>query len=655
MQPGRQFSKKETTTAGTNVTNSTSQAYKRVEMEAVPSATSNNLQYQGEDDSQKVVSGAGGDGEGGSPEKAPIRWGYNAPSGSRIEVNDAGGSERIDIVHASGAGVTIDPDGGLYITSKSNRGAGLNAPLGDVMITAGGDIVIKGAAGLTIQTSGDLNMDVGGSFIVACENYSLNTKNYAATIDGAATTTVSTDNSVVVGGIDRKTVAGDQREQTTGKRIIDVGGDYNNRVGGDETLDVQGTATHSIKGDHKLQTAAKTTITSNGDMEVNVGGGYSRKTSGNDTVDAGADLGLTSGADIGIGAGGSIIELAAGHAQFGSLGTTQIIGDNAILAGAGQVNVLSEGTAKLIGSSSEVHGSTVSIKSGTFLSKDPAGVPGGPNPANVPTPNAPAGPQGPEGAEEAKDAEVMEANDVVDTLSSARKFPEYPGNGVRESANATGLGTISGDEMPQAQDVFDEYSGGNTGNMNPSQQMDVYDTLPEAPVERDPNITAQDPGKGVPSYGNLQAQISKYYTLGQLINGTTTRLRPTPANWDNIVEKGILLANNVLDPLKVQFPDILITSWYRTNSTNHATGRAIDIVVESRSMTKHAEIARFARDNLPVDQVFLEKNTSGRTHVHLRVANAGSKTTPRVLTCGDPKCNNKVPGIQVGWLGRRAN
>jgi len=247
----------------------------------------------------------------------------------------------------------------------------------------------------------------------------------------------------------------------------------------------------------------------------------------------------------------------------------------------------------------------------------------------------------------------MEANDIVDSLTSARKYPEYPGNGVHESSNATGLGKISHDQMTQAEDVFNEYSGGNQGNINPSQEMDVFDTLPAAPINRDPNITAVDVDLPIPARNALGTKISKYFTLGQIINGTTTSFVPTPSNWESVVKQGMRLATNVLDPIKERFPDILVTSWYRTNSSNHISGRAIDIVVESRSMTKHAEIARFARDTLPVDQVFIEKNNSGRTHVHLRVSQGGSSGAPSVLTCGDPECKSRVAGIQVAWLARK--
>ena len=173
---------------------------------------------------------------------------------------------------------------------------------------------------------------------------------------------------------------------------------------------------------------------------------------------------------------------------------------------------------------------------------------------------------------------------------------------------------------------------------------------------RDPNIESVDPGKENPSQHDLSAKISKYFTAGQLTRAKHSNRIPS-GSYDSVMKNHILLANNVLDPIKEKFPDIIITSAYRfpkKGSMNHCTGRAVDLVVESRSMTKHAEIARFARDNLPVDQVYLEKNTSGKTHVHVRVSVTGSKTTPKVMTCGDARCLSNTPGIDVQWLSRKA-
>src|SRR5690606_25998694 len=52
---------------------------------------------------------------------------------------------------------------------------------------------------------------------------------------------------------------------------------------------------------------------------------------------------------------------------------------------------------------------------------------------------------------EGRPAEVMEAEDIIDTLTSERLHPEYPGNGVLEHANSAGISLVSHDRMPSAQ------------------------------------------------------------------------------------------------------------------------------------------------------------------------------------------------------------
>lgn len=605
MESGRLYSKQQTSTHGTNVTNSAAHAYKHVEVPTHLATTSNNLEYSGEDDSQKVLTGAGGDGSSGTGDATPVRHGYIAPSGSRFEINDSAGSERIDMVHHTGAGIAIEPDGSTFVVSQSKRGLGVSAPFGDVFITAGGDIVINGSASISVKTTGDLNLDVGGTFNLRCQDYKVVTKSSNVTVDGSAITNVTNDSSLVIGGISRTTVAGDMREQVSKNRIIDTGVNQTTRVGGELAQDVTGKATYKTGGA----------------QETSIGGGHSIAVTGESKISSSGNSDIYSGADVKMTAGGTANVKAGGPVKLdGSIVNASPYVDLAKWSDETEQAAKATVIAGSVGAKPSVQGAA-SASAGSV--------------------SAPS------------DAQVMESEDIVDTLTSARKYPDYPGNGVTESANATGLGTIEHDKTSQAQEVMDEYSGGNQGNINPSQQQDSYDNLPEQPVNRDENIAATDPGTSVPSEHDLGAKISKYFTLGQLIRAKSSHRIP-PSKYDSVVKNHILAATNVLDPIKEKFPDVLVTSAYRGNSKNHITGRAIDIVVESRSMTKHAEIARFARDNLPVDQVFIEKNTSGRTHIHLRVSPAGSKVTPTVLTCGDPDCNSKVPGINVAWLGRRA-
>jgi hypothetical protein len=276
----------------------------------------------------------------------------------------------------------------------------------------------------------------------------------------------------------------------------------------------------------------------------------------------------------------------------------------------------------------------------------------------APTPSGSTGPIGssPSGTvscpniEDTTPAEYPEVNDVVDSMTSARRYPQYPMNGIRQSADSGGIHLVSHDYTPQAEEVYQEYSSPNRGSTNPPQR-DSYGSIPEvSPMNRPNGIQGSDPGISVPARGSTGTLISRRFTLGEIINARHSHNIPSSI-YEQIVREHIYAAYNVLDPIRERFPDVIITSAYRSNSSNHRTGRAIDLVVQSRSLTTHAEIAAFARDNLPVDQVFLERNTSGRTHVHLRASRGGG--SPSVLTCGDPRCRSRTAGISVDYLVRR--
>lgn len=621
MESGRIYNKILTSTNGTNLTNSATQSYKMVDIPTQVVATNANLEYNGEDDSQKVMAGAGSIASAGGAEGAPLRWGHVMPSGSRLEVNDSGGEERIDIVHHTGAGITVEPDGSAFIVGQSSRGLGISAPFGDVFITSAGDFIIDGSASISIRTTGDLSIDVGGTFSVKCNDYKLITKSSNVIVDGSASTNVTYDNSVVIGGLNRLTVAGDMREQVSKNRIQDVGTDSTVRIGGkssvniikDSTVAVKGNLSTSVSGDNSSATTGKQSISSEGEMQVHSAAALKQKGDG---------IHILSGAD-------AFIEAS---------GTSNIKAGGAVKLTGSAINA-SPAVDLALWSNEAVQAGQASSLGGSLGSKPSEQTAGSAQAAEAGT------------VAEASDAQVMESKDIIDTLTSARKFPDYPENGVLQSANATGMGTISYDQTPGAQGVFDEYSGGNSGNMNPASEMGTYDTLPADPVNRDADITAIDPNIQAPSQHELSAKISKHFTLGQLLRSKDSNAIPSEI-YEAVVKNIIILANNVLDPIKEQFPDMQVNSVYRPGR-NHKTGRAVDIVVASRSITRHAEIARFARDKLPVDQVFIEKNNTRKTHVHLRVSATGSKGNPLVLSCGDQQCLSTTPGIDVAWLGRK--
>ena len=108
---------------------------------------------------------------------------------------------------------------------------------------------------------------------------------------------------------------------------------------------------------------------------------------------------------------------------------------------------------------------------------------------------------------------------------------------------------------------------------------------------------------------------------------------------------------NILDPLVDKFgPRMQITSWWRNNSSNHIKGGAVDIRAANKNdVALTGEIAAFVRDNLPYNQVFLEKNASPGIHCHVYAAPPGSKGGGQVYTCADEHCYQKVSGLQLSY------
>lgn len=73
------------------------------------------------------------------------------------------------------------------------------------------------------------------------------------------------------------------------------------------------------------------------------------------------------------------------------------------------------------------------------------------------------------------------------------------------------------------------------------------------------------------------------------------------------------IAENVLEPLKAKYPNMIVTSGFRTGSgkSQHLKGEAVDIQFTNASKGFYFEVAKWAKDNLPYDQFLLEYKSTG--------------------------------------------
>lgn len=107
--------------------------------------------------------------------------------------------------------------------------------------------------------------------------------------------------------------------------------------------------------------------------------------------------------------------------------------------------------------------------------------------------------------------------------------------------------------------------------------------------------------------------LTPHFTLEEM-TATQTGLENEPG--DDEIASLTALCTKVLEPLREQFEPIIIRSGFRSEAVNkrvggvpdsqHRKGEAADFVCLNHNRKKLAEIAAWALENLPVDQVILE-------------------------------------------------
>ena len=120
-----------------------------------------------------------------------------------------------------------------------------------------------------------------------------------------------------------------------------------------------------------------------------------------------------------------------------------------------------------------------------------------------------------------------------------------------------------------------------------------------------------------------RTRLSTHYTIRDLTTGVTVRpgvhsIRPQ----NGFDVKGIAcnmqaLCDNILEPLREEFGQFRINSAFRTGSakSQHNKGMAVDIQEPSWSNQKLFEVAEWALQNLPVDQLIVEHGNNVWLHL----------------------------------------
>lgn len=155
------------------------------------------------------------------------------PGGHQLELNDTPGGERITLKHKTGAGVEIQPNGTIILSSLDNQ----------VTLVGGSQaIIVEGDGNLIYK--GNLTLNVTGDFTVNCGNFNVNTQNKKEVINGNNSTKIQGGSSTVIAGNASNTVAG---------HITNLA------LGG---------MSHISKGDYSIVSEGSTNVSSKGQMSV---------------------------------------------------------------------------------------------------------------------------------------------------------------------------------------------------------------------------------------------------------------------------------------------------------------------------------------------------------------------------------------------------
>jgi hypothetical protein len=153
-------------------------------------------------------------------------------------------------------------------------------------------------------------------------------------------------------------------------------------------------------------------------------------------------------------------------------------------------------------------------------------------------------------------------------------------------------------------------------------------------------------------------RLSKYFTLGDVST------RPAATSYAVRAQNGLTAAEivgnlkhlsvNVLDVVKEKYPDMIITSGFRSKNegSDHDMGQAVDLQFTNKTNEEYYAIAKWIETNTPYKQVLLEyaKKSNGKivTWIHVAAARDGSKSAMPIGTLVNHSAN--APGARNSFI-----
>ena len=623
---------------------------------------------------------AGTGGGSGGATNAEDSHGFNTPTGNKIHINGAAGSESIEIVHHTGAAIMIDADGAIFIMPSGRKGFGLSAAQGDGVINAAQRIVIKGNGGITLETDGNLEMNVGQHlYMDVGGDFKLN-------VDGA--TTISSDGTYnlectkdvieTIGGIKRAQVAGDVWTQSAGYQRHDAGKTFEVRANDDvkvmsqRAIELQakeasafevdtGGLNLNAKDDVHLSSEKSIYTVSKEDTIMESNQNLAFRTKGNAIISSPGSLHFDVSNNIDMRANNVSLSAANNFIIYGDEFTLNaansyhlkadqdgyIDADSALLITTLSTNISSLNRIDLRTLHYHTYPPMVSTADAAAPETSTA-TPAYPLPIEITDPRATPTIFSP------KEAEFPDAKTIINSMTTEVEAPDFPANAAKMNAKEMSrYQNEGGQPNPKAL----ARAQPNQGAGSPSKMGESSGAIPTPSNQSYEGVTSSAVGEKNPyplpsSLQNASDKISRNVTVGMLPGLARCPVTQMGLSRQQILQNSAHLAYNVIDPILAKFGNKLrITDHLRigTGGSRHFLGKAVDMASAAFNFAETAECAAWVRDNVAFDRLFLEANNAGTVHMHIEAAPEGQKGARTVWTCSDPHCNGRTDGLQLAF------
>jgi len=428
-------------------------------------------------------------------------------------------------------------------------------------------------------------------------------------------TIVAHDNIVIIQGKCSVRILGDATLKVGGHLVIDADAGINMISKGDFRVKARSICMDAEAGDFSMNSAGNIDMMAKGDFNnkaTNINQESSAVTSnktGSTFVVNSDDFSVVASGDINMSSAGDFNETAGGN-----------------------LNLLPTGYTAIGGSSIEM-GSTANFNNQTNLTGvDPQG-------GNV-TPITGTGSQTPTAA----------------TKYDANPAAEAKGSGIAYSTNPDKL-LEDADDDPQAAAAAIKH--GLENGMISKDELNATPTVGGTDSGAPGNTKASFTN---PTIGNLGSsapenmKLSNHFMLSRLSSACPSSEHPVMAQCGlsvtQIVGNLQLLAQNCLEPIITQYPDLVVTCGFRPNGLNvpggssksqHHLGQAADMQFKSAqgNVQRIYNIAQWIKANVVFDQLLLEYKSTGSKLPWIHISFNGAKNGHQVLTLMNGSTHSK--------------